>query len=1124
MTIAASTTPEFLAGGGEMGRRIREYDWREHPLGPPERWPQSLKITIRIMLTSRYAMWMGWGEEFYFFCNDAYLPTVGVKESWVLGESARKVWAEIWPDIGPRAESVVRTGEATWDEDLLLFLERSGYAEETYHTFSYSPIPADNGGVGGMLCVVTEETERVIGERRLAALRDLASEIATVKTEEELWPAVCACLARDRRDLPFAAVYTWDGDEATARRVCVDGIGEEHELVPPTLEPSGPWPLDGLRGQRDVVEVAPVPAATVPVPCGPWAEPPRFAALVPLGQQGQERAAGFLVVALNPFRAFDSAYRGFVSLLAGQLAAALANVRAYAAERERAEALAELDRAKTAFFSNVSHEFRTPLTLLLGPLEQRLRAEADEAAREELAVAHRNALRLLKLVNSLLDFARIEAGRIEAAYEPTDLAALTADLASSFRSAVEAAGMELAVDTPPLPAPVYVDRDMWEKVVLNLLSNAFKYTLSGRITVALQVVQGEAELSVTDTGCGIAPEHRARLFERFYRVPGAAGRTQEGSGIGLSLVQELVKLHGGSIAVESGAGEGTTFRVRVPFGPAHLPPERISVARTQTSTALGAEAFVEEALRWLPGGPVQGDGLEAAAVRHHPGEAGGRVLIADDNADMRQYIERLLGPWCEVKTAGNGLEAWELLAAGEFDLLLTDVMMPGLSGFELLQRVRGDPALRDLPVIVLSARAGEEARVEGLAAGADDYMVKPFAAVELVARVDGLVRLGRLRRQATDLERTLRIESERQGERLRALFEQAPAVIMLVRGPELMVEVSNRRHRELVGGEWLVGRPLLEAVPQIAGSAIVELIQAAYAGAKPVSEPQLHATWPAEPTGDWREGYFNVVAQPIFEAEERVEAVLVVAFDVTEQAESQQRLAALAEQLQQANTAKDAFLGMVSHELRTPLTAILGHSAVLERSFTSLTPEIRRESLREIGIEAERLRRLIENMLVLSRAESTADLEIEPLLLQRALPAMLRRFDSPERPLRFEIPGDLPAVLTAVTSLEQVMHNLLTNSMKYGKRGTPVVVRAERAEGEVALWVVDEGPLLTEEEVSRLFEPFQRLDGTKHLAGGAGLGLAVCKRLVKAQGGTIAAQARPGGGLAFRVGLRTAAT
>jgi len=166
---------DLFAGGGEMGRRMREFDWAANPVGPPAQWPQSLKTIVRMMLDSRYAMWMLWGPELTFFCNDAYLPTVGIKRDWVLGARSDKVWEEIWPEIGPRIRQVLEQGESTWDEGLLLFLERRGFREETYHTFSYSPVYDDASRVAGMLCVVTEVTERVLGERRLQTLRELGA-------------------------------------------------------------------------------------------------------------------------------------------------------------------------------------------------------------------------------------------------------------------------------------------------------------------------------------------------------------------------------------------------------------------------------------------------------------------------------------------------------------------------------------------------------------------------------------------------------------------------------------------------------------------------------------------------------------------------------------------------------------------------------------------------------------------------------------------------------------------------------------------------------------------------------------------------------------------------------------
>ncbi len=766
----------FLAGGGEMAERTRAFDWSKTPAGPAAEWPQSLKTVVRVLLDSRYAMWLGWGTDLTFFYNDAYARmTLGPKHPWALGRPAREVWSEIWQDIGPRAESVLRTGQATWDEGLLLFLGRRGFPEETYHTFSYSPVPDDRGAIGGMLCVVTEDTERTIGERRLRTLRELAARTTdAAQSGEEACQTAASILAANPYDVPFALLYLLDASGERARLAGWAGIGRDTPVSPVAVAApgtDGPWPFGRVMQTGQPVPVSDLAGRFGPLPGGAWPESPEQAVVLPMAKPGETQLAGFVVAAVSPRRPFDDGYAGFLDLVARQIATAVANARAYEAERRRAESLAELDRAKTAFFSNVSHEFRTPLTLMLGPVEDAL-AEPDTELpprqRERLQVLHRNALRLHKLVNTLLDFSRIEAGRVQASYEPVDLASFTADLASTFRSACERAGLELTVDCPPLREPIFVDREMWEKVVLNLVSNAFKYTLRGRIEVSLRQAGAAAELAVRDTGCGITPEQMPRLFERFHRVEGARGRTQEGSGIGLALVRELARLHGGDVRAESTPGEGSTFRVTVPFGAAHLPPDRVRAVRTASSTAVGATAFVEEALRWLPDGagpsavPARGPVDAPAEPRISAGGDRPRVLLADDNADMRDYIRRLLSAHYDVTAVPDGRAALEAARRRTPDLVLSDVMMPHLDGFGLLRELRADPATRALPVILLSARAGEEARVEGLQAGADDYVTKPFSAKELLARVDSALTISRLRREAVERERQLAAEIESQ--------------------------------------------------------------------------------------------------------------------------------------------------------------------------------------------------------------------------------------------------------------------------------------------------------------------------------------------------------------------------
>ena len=428
----------------------------------------------------------------------------------------------------------------------------------------------------------------------------------------------------------------------------------------------------------------------------------------------------------------------------------MGSARSYQAQQQRAETLAELDRAKTAFFSNVSHEFRTPLTLILGPVDELLgRATGvDEQARQELELIQRNALRLAKLVNTLLDFSRIQAGRMQAHFEPADLPSVTAELASVFRSAIDRAGLTLTVDCPPLDQPVHLDRQMWEKVVLNLLSNALKYTFEGAITVRVGREDTDAIVAVTDTGIGIAAAEMPRLFERFHRIENARARSTEGSGIGLALVKELVGLHGGTISADSQEGVGTTFTVRLPFGVAHLPNDELTEpTRTSAISGVIAEPYVQEALRWLPAAESAPSGATTTAVVPAETDDGRpRVLIADDNADMREYLTNLLrSSGYEVSDVADGRQALEAIRIQAPDLLISDVMMPELDGLELLTALRRDLRTAALPVLLLSARAGQEASIEGLQAGADDYLVKPFAAAELLARVRANIELARLR-------------------------------------------------------------------------------------------------------------------------------------------------------------------------------------------------------------------------------------------------------------------------------------------------------------------------------------------------------------------------------------------
>ena len=595
---------DTFATAGRVGRDMAAVDWSQTPLGDPETWPASLRSAVRILLTSKFAMWMAWGPELTFLCNDAYRrDTLGEKYPWALGRPASEVWAEIWDDIGPRIEHVLASGEATWDESLLLFLERSGYPEETYHTFSYSPLADDDGEIRGMLCVVTEVTAQLIARRRMTTLRDMGDR-AIGLAEADAIEAACRRLAGDPLSLPFTLVYLWDHDTGLAHLAGTSGIEAGHEAAPVVIDPgdaTAPWPAArALKAETTLLDD--LPAHFADLPTGAWERPPRQALVVPLLQPVRATPYGFLVAALNPFRAVDDAFAGFVSLVAGQVASIITDARTFEFERQRAETLAQIDEAKTNFFTNVSHEFRTPLTLLLGPVEEALADVSEplgDRQRGRLEVMQRNAQRLLKMVNSLLDFSRVESAIATARFDSIDLARYTRELASMFDSAAVRAGLRMTVDCPPLPDQVFVDQEHWAKIVLNLLSNAFKFTFEGGITVRLSGDGTTALLEVSDTGIGIAPEDVPLLFERFHRVRGATGRTHEGSGIGLALVAELTALHGGTVEVDSRPGVGTTFRVRIPFGSSHLPADLVGGSEPSVDAAGQAQGFVSETLRWL---------------------------------------------------------------------------------------------------------------------------------------------------------------------------------------------------------------------------------------------------------------------------------------------------------------------------------------------------------------------------------------------------------------------------------------------------------------------------------------------------------------------------------------------
>jgi PAS domain S-box-containing protein len=770
--------------------------------------------------------------------------------------------------------------------------------------------------------------------------------------------------------------------------------------------------------------------------------------------------------------------------------------------RQREE-LAKLDELKTQFFANISHEFRTPLTLMLGPAVDAL-ADTDEPLgprqRERITTLQRNGLRLLKLVNTLLDFSRLEAGRVQAIYEPTDLATLTIDLAGSFRAAMDKADLRFVVDCPPLDEPVYIDRDMWEKIVLNLLSNAFKFTLEGEVELKLSQVDGQVGLMVRDTGTGLREADLPNVFDRFHRVEGARGRSHEGSGIGLALVQELAKLHGGSVRVESEFGRGSAFVVSIPLGAAHLPADHIGAARSLASTAVGATAYVEEALRWLPADdevlPSEPEPARAAAGAKPEERRDARVLVADDNADMRDYLHRLLaGAGYQVEPVSDGLAALAAIRRSSPDLVISDVMMPKLDGFALLHEIRADPATAALPVVLLSARAGEAATVEGLESGADDYLVKPFTARELLARVDAHVTLARLRGEATERERDLRHLVEETLDRMSDAFYAVNRDLRLV--------YANRRLTEWTKRPWeeLKDRPVWEVIPDGSDPDSLRRRFGAMGEARAARFETFSAALDA-----WIEGSIH--------RSDTGYSVYLQDVTIRKRMEEELHLAKL--QAEAAALARSHLLEASGRDLRQPLEVIRISIDGLERT---VRDHEQARGLARARLAADVIADAFDKLVEVAKLDGRLSVPNREVFAIRELLERLRETWAPltrEKRIGFELGPCAELVHSDQQMLGTILDNLVGNAIRYTERGR-VWVECHATNDTVAIEVHDTGIGIPEDRLDDIFKEFQRLDPGSVV--GMGLGLSIVMRTVALLGHRIAVQSEPGAGSCFQVAV-----
>ncbi|MGS0686756.1 ATP-binding protein [Nakamurella sp. GG22] len=732
-TDGARVNGVFDGASAELGGLLRSVDWASTPLGPVESWSPVLRMLVPTVLRSGFPTIINWGADFVAVYNDAYVPVMGGKHPSAVGKGTRDTWPEAWEWVRPRLERVFRDGATVTFQDEQQILHRHGYPEECYFTFSQSPIIDVDGSIGGILTVATETTARVLSERRLRVARELGEVSGGAAAGVTgTCRAALRVLQGARASLPFALAYlTGSQAEFGAGELGLEVVAsyglttEPTESDPSTRAGSGAlgWVKDAAArvtrtGEAEVLQgLRELAGKTLtPGPLGPLL--PDTAVVMPLILTGRSVPVGALILGISPYRPLNQEYQSFIDLVGRQLRVALTDADAHESEQRRLQLLADLDHAKTVFYQNVSHELRTPLTLLLAPLQDLLSSTGENpTVRADLEAAVRAAERLRGLVDALLDASGAQPGALIADRRPIDVGTVTAEAASMFRSTAEHAGLAFAVEVPEHPVTAAADRSMWFTIVTNLVSNAVKYTPAGGVRVRLATVGADAVLTVTDTGTGISADHQAKVFDRFYRA--APEEPATGTGIGLSLVADLVRAHHGRVDLVSTPGGGTTISVTIPLG---------------TPPVVGEKTLDDR----VTGRPV---GTGAAPA----------VLIVEDDEDLRAYLRRLLTDDGWAVTAVADAEAALPVAystSNPPDLVLTDVMLPGRSGLHLVSQLRSNPVTERLPILVLTARGGPDAAADGLAAGADDYISKPFSSRELLARVRANHELHRLRETA----------------------------------------------------------------------------------------------------------------------------------------------------------------------------------------------------------------------------------------------------------------------------------------------------------------------------------------------------------------------------------------
>ncbi|WVQ64073.1 uncharacterized protein L199_002232 [Kwoniella botswanensis] len=868
-----------------------------------------------------------------------------------------------------------------------------------------------------------DTTASVLARRRQETMRDLSEQLLTARTTNEFYNGIVEVLEQNPKDVPFLMCYSVeDGSEPNHVSLHLEssiGIPEGHHAAPmdldlplsadrfsrasfgmkgnqlssPTLSAisalsSGAgrmrysydkqsWPIAQAISTRQAVVVDDCTDLIKGFPLREWEALPESAIIVPISSESSvETPQAVVIIGLNIASPLDSVYEDWIHVLRAHLTTSLGTVRAAEAEINRQIERDRMERAKTAWFQGAAHDLRSPLTLVAGPLDDVLRTTLSSGQRTALSLAQRNLARVQRLVNALLDFSRIEAGKLTGRFMPLDLGTFVKDLAMMFKPAVERRKIDYKIQIEPHEGMVFVDPTLLETVVTNLISNALKYTEKGVITIDLKYYLTHADIAIIDTGIGIPAAELSAVTDRFHRATTALSRGTEGTGIGLALSKEIVRLHGGDLfitsqtAEESGGPHGSTFTARIPL------IERQVVQDSLARTDFGAygKAVVDEAMHWIS--PSDAD-LESIGSENNEStstraegylfDRNDVLLLVDDNPDMRHYVKNIFSPYCRVIEAVNGKQALELAQKTPPHLILSDLMMPIMNGQELLTAIRSDPQTRMIPMVLLSAATDDELRLAAFVEGAEDFMLKPFKPKELLARVHLHMQIGKKRAHLEMLY------AQRQQE-IDVILDYCPSGIVRADATGKII-YGNDTYRAYTGIPHDVD---LNNWAEYVDDSIRDDLEFKWNQVVHGDERETTETW------KWSNGTsVSGTFIRLDKIDSSLSGVLGCLSDVSYQEEKLLEAERRRIEAEESKQQQELLVDLTSHEIRTPVSAILQCSSLVKENLTALQDQLRAVGPNGFKATPELLAEIDEDLEALDNRAGIASIKTDHVRLHQ---------------------------------------------------------------------------------------------------------------------------------------------